>query len=83
MKQKKFRLIRNFCDHHRFFHKNPPQGNVCCSRCADIWCRRNITPTSLLPKKENQLGKLRQLTCDQMVRDPILPVDLGFKRSKK
>ncbi|MCX6740005.1 MAG: hypothetical protein NTZ49_02130 [Candidatus Parcubacteria bacterium] len=77
MKRKVLRLLRNFRDHFRFFHKHPPKGDVCCSRCANIWCRRNITPTALLPKKENQQGKIRQQTCSEFIRDSLLPVDLG------
>lgn len=76
-KQVKFVLTRNFRDHVRFLHKNPPQGKVFCSRCGNVYCRRNVTPSALLSSTKH-LGKLRQQTCDQMIRDPIIPVDSGI-----
>jgi hypothetical protein len=77
MPKKKVVLQRNFPGHRKFLKENPPKGDVDCKLCADVWCWRNTTPTRLLPRKENRLGKIRQLTCDQMIRDPLLPVDLG------
>ncbi len=75
-KRKRLILRRNWIEHQRFFHKFPPNGPVYCSRCADVYCLRNITPTRLLPR-DSKLGKLRQRTCKEMLRDRALPVDLG------
>jgi hypothetical protein len=77
MANQKLQLTRNLRDHYEFRKGNPPTGEVFCSRCADVWCRRNITPTALLPQQIDLFGQIRQTTCPEMIRDLLLPVDLG------
>ncbi len=62
------RTDRNIKGHHVFKKQNPTKAKVVCSRCADICCMRNITPTWALPTEASH-GAIKHYTCEERVVD--------------
>lgn len=45
-----------------------------CTRCADVWCIFNTTPTDILPSDESR-GGVVQFSCGSRETDHLIPDD--------
>lgn len=52
------------------------KGN--CSKCAEVWCKYNITPTHILPNKQS-MGDIETHHCSQYIRDKHIPNTVSSK----